>query len=50
MSVNELIEIAEVNKGYEQMDGDQYQCLIALIENETITSVEQLNEYMVISE
>jgi hypothetical protein len=48
MKVNELLKIADKNNAKYQMDNRQYQCLIALIEDEYITSVEQLSEYITI--
>jgi hypothetical protein len=44
--VESLINVAEDNNASEQMDYDQYECLIALIEDGTIKSVEQLSNYM----
>jgi hypothetical protein len=46
MEIEELIQIANNNNAKDQMNIRQYQCLIALIEDEYITTVEQLSEYI----
>jgi hypothetical protein len=44
--VEKLINLAFENDVEEQMDSDQVQALISLIEDGTVSSIEELSEYM----